>query len=155
MSMMRSLDSGVSGLSNHQSILDITANNLANISTSGFKGSRVSFNTAMNQTASAGSSPGGQSGGTNPKQIGLGVANGSVDVDMRQGALQSTGRSLDLAIQGEGFFKVTKVNPALKDAPELVNAQPYDGAWMIEIEPSDTGELGELLSADAYAELAQ
>lgn len=109
--MQRSLFAGVSGLTNHQSILDITANNLANISTPGFKGSRVSFATAMNQTQSAGSSPGSQSGGTNPRQIGLGVASGSIDVDMRQGALLSTGRSLDLAIQGSGFFKVTRVNP--------------------------------------------
>jgi flagellar hook protein FlgE len=111
MSMMRSLDSGVSGLTNHQAILDTTANNLANVSTSGFKSSRVSFATAMFQTLGAGSSPNGQTGGTNPTQVGLGVTSASIDVDMRQGALGSTGRALDLAIQGEGFFKVTKVNP--------------------------------------------
>ncbi len=109
--MQRSLFAGVSGLTNHQSILDITANNLANVSTPGFKGSRISFATAMNQTQSAGGAPGSQTGGTNPRQVGLGVANGSVDVDMRQGALLSTGRTLDLAIQGNGFFKMTKINP--------------------------------------------
>ncbi len=109
--MQRSLFAGVSGLSNHQAILDVTANNLANVSTPGFKGSRISFATAMNQTQSAGGAPGAQTGGTNPRQVGLGVAAGSVDVDMRQGALLSTGRTLDLAIQGAGFFKVTKVNP--------------------------------------------
>jgi flagellar hook-basal body protein len=65
----------------------------------------------MNQTQSAGSAPGSQSGGTNPRQIGLGVASGSVDIDTRQGALLSTGRTLDLAIQGDGFFKITRVNP--------------------------------------------
>lgn len=109
--MQRSLFSGVSGLTNHQAILDITANNLANVSTPGFKGSRTSFATAMNQTQSAGSAPGSQTGGTNPRQVGLGVSNSSIDVDMRQGALLSTGRTLDLAIQGNGFFKVTRVNP--------------------------------------------
>ncbi|MBN8525751.1 MAG: flagellar hook-basal body complex protein [Planctomycetes bacterium] len=110
--MQRSLFSGVSGLTNHQSILDITASNLANVSTAGYKSSRISFTTAMNQTQSAGGAPSGQTGGVNPRQVGLGVASGSIDVDTRQGSLLSTGRSLDLAIQGAGFFKVTRVNPA-------------------------------------------
>ncbi len=104
--MQRSLYSGVTGLANHQLILDTTANNLANISTNGFKGSRVSFSTALTQTQNAGSSPTGTSGGVNPRQIGLGSRNSSIDVDMRQGALVSTGRTLDLAIQGNGFFRV-------------------------------------------------
>lgn len=102
--MQRSLYSGVSGLTNHQLILDITANNLANVSTSGFKGSRISFATALTQTQSAGSSPGTNQGGLNPRQVGLGVKNSSVDVDFKQGALLSTGRTFDLAIQGNGFF---------------------------------------------------
>jgi flagellar hook-basal body protein len=110
--MQRSLFAGVSGLTNHQAILDITANNLANVSTPGFKGSRISFATAMNQTQNAGGAPSGQTGGINPRQVGLGVASGSIDIDTRQGSLLSTGRSLDLAIQGSGFFKVTRTNPA-------------------------------------------
>jgi flagellar hook protein FlgE len=108
--MIRSLYSGVSGLSNHQLILDTTANNLANISTSGFKGSRVSFSTALMQTQSAGSSPTGSAGGLNPRQVGLGVRSSSVDVDTRQGALLTTGRTMDLAIQGNGFFRVVSAN---------------------------------------------
>jgi flagellar hook-basal body protein len=110
--MQRSLYSGVSGLTNHQAILDITASNLANVSTPGYKSSRISFTTAMNQTQNAGGAPSGQTGGVNPRQVGLGVASGSIDVDFRQGSLLSTGRSLDLAIQGSGFFKVTRVNPS-------------------------------------------
>jgi flagellar hook-basal body protein len=110
--MQRSLFAGVSGLTNHQSILDITASNLANVSTPGYKSSRISFSTAMNQTQSAGGAPSGQTGGVNPRQVGLGVTSGSIDVDTRQGSLLSTGRSLDLAIQGSGFFKVTRVNPS-------------------------------------------
>lgn len=109
--MQRSLFAGVSGLTNHQVILDVTANNLANVSTPGYKGSRVSFATAMQQTQSAGLAPSEQSGGVNPRQIGLGVTSNSIDVDMRQGALVSTGRTLDVAIQGAGFFKVTRTNP--------------------------------------------
>ena len=104
--MQRSLYSGVTGLTNHQLILDTTANNLANISTNGFKGSRISFSTALLQTQNAGSSPTGSAGGINPRQVGLGVRNSSVDVDTRQGALLSTGRTLDLAIQGNGFFRM-------------------------------------------------
>ncbi len=104
--MQRSLYSGVTGLSNHQLILDTTANNLANISTSGFKGSRITFATALTQTSSSGSSPTDATGGMNPRQVGLGVKNSSVDVDMRQGAMLSTGRTFDLALQGNGFFRI-------------------------------------------------
>jgi flagellar hook protein FlgE len=105
--MQRSLYSGVSGLTNHQLILDATANNLSNVSTYGFKASRVSFATALNQTQSNGTAPSGGLGGTNPRQIGLGVTTSSLDVDSRQGSLLSTGRNLDLAIQGNGYFQVT------------------------------------------------
>ncbi len=105
--MQRSLYSGVSGLTNHQLILDATANNLSNVSTYGFKASRVSFATALNQTQSNGTAPSGGLGGTNPRQIGLGVTTSSLDVDSRQGSLLSTGRNLDLAIQGNGYFQVS------------------------------------------------
>ena len=105
--MLKALSSGVSGLTNHQSILDITANNLSNVSTYGFKGSRVSFATALSQQQFAGTAPTGGLGGVNPRQVGLGVTTSSIDVDMRQGSLLSTGRNLDLAIQGNGFFSVT------------------------------------------------
>ncbi len=108
--MQRSLYSGVTGLTNHQLILDNTANNLANISTSGFKSSRITFSTALTQTQSSGAAPGSSTGGQNPRQVGLGVRNSSVDIDMRQGALQSTGRNFDLSIQGNGFFQVTNLD---------------------------------------------
>lgn len=105
--MQRSLFSGVSGLTTHQSILDITANNLANISTPGFKTSRNTFSSALLQTSFGGAGPSGSVGGTNPRQVGLGVRLATSDVDMRQGALVSTGRNLDLAVQGTGFFQVS------------------------------------------------
>jgi flagellar hook protein FlgE len=105
--MPRALTSGVSGMLNNQLVLDVTANNLANVNTTGFKGSRVSFATALIQTENAGSAPGSAIGGTNPKQVGLGMSTSSIDLDMRQGALQPTGRNLDLAIQGDGFFELT------------------------------------------------
>jgi len=108
--MQRSLSSGVSGMVNHQLILDTVANNLANISTSGFKASTVSFANSLNQTSFAGSAPGSNVGGRNPNQVGLGVKTASINVDMRQGALQSTGRTFDLAVQGDGFFEVGKID---------------------------------------------
>ncbi len=108
--MQRSLSSGVSGMVNHQVILDTVANNLANISTSGFKSSTVSFSNALTQTSFSGSAPGSNVGGRNPTQVGLGVQTTSVNVDMRQGALQATGRTFDLAVQGDGFFEVGKID---------------------------------------------
>jgi flagellar hook protein FlgE len=108
--MQRSLSSGVSGMVNHQLILDTVANNLANISTTGFKSSTVSFSNSLNQTFYSGSAPGSSVGGTNPTQIGLGVQTSSINVDMRQGALQATGRTFDIAIQGNGFFEVAQID---------------------------------------------
>lgn len=110
--MQRSLSSGVSGMVNHQVILDTVANNLANISTSGFKASTVSFANSLLQTSFAGNAPSGNTGGRNPTQIGLGVQTVAINVDMRQGALQSTGRTFDLAVQGDGFFEVGKIDSA-------------------------------------------
>ncbi|MDA3959929.1 MAG: flagellar hook-basal body complex protein [Planctomycetota bacterium] len=107
MSSVRSLSSGVSGMLTNQLSMDVTANNLANATTPGFKGSRVNFANNLVQTEFAGSAPGNNLGGTNPLQVGLGVTAGSIQVDMSQGALQSTGRTLDLAVQGQGFFEVT------------------------------------------------
>ena len=107
MAMMSSLDSGVSGLTTSQSMLNTIANNLANVNTSGFKGSNVSFATALTQTQYSGSSPNGTTGGRNPLQSGLGVSTSALAINMNQGALQSTGRNLDAAIQGEGFFQLS------------------------------------------------
>ena len=105
--MQRALTSGVSGMINNQLVMENTANNLANVNTTGFKSSRVSFATALVQTSYSGSGAGSSTGGRNPIQTGLGMTSNSVDVDMRQGSIQSTGRSLDLAVQGEGFFEVS------------------------------------------------
>jgi len=95
---MISLYTGVSGLAAHQQAVDVIANNIANINTVGFKAARVTFEDALSQTLAGGGTS------TNPVQVGLGVAVGSIDPDMTQGALQATGRSGDLAIQGGGFF---------------------------------------------------
>lgn len=105
--MLRSLDSGVSGLRNHQLKIDVIGNNIANVNTIGFKSQRVEFQNLLNQTLSVGTSGEGGRAGTNPQQVGLGVGVGAITTIHTQGALQGTGKSTDLAIQGEGFFMVS------------------------------------------------
>jgi len=102
--MLRSLFSAISGLRSHQVMLDVTANNIANVNTNGFRASRVTFQDILSQTVNAGAAPRGDTGSVNPQQIGLGVMIGGFDIMTAQGNLQATGRSTDLAIQGDGFF---------------------------------------------------
>lgn len=104
--MMRSMYAGVSGLKAHQTKMDVIGNNISNVNTVGYKGSRVTFKEMLSQTIEGASSPQGGKGGTNPQQIGLGVSVGSIDTSMEQGNLQSTGKTTDISIQGEGFFTV-------------------------------------------------
>lgn len=106
--MLRSLYSGVSGMRGFQTKMDVIANNIANVNTTAFKASRVSFQDMLSQTQSNAASPTlGGLGGINAKQIGLGVKVGSIDIMMGGGALQPTNRELDFAIENEGFFAVS------------------------------------------------
>ncbi|MBT9175951.1 MAG: Flagellar hook protein FlgE [Firmicutes bacterium] len=102
--MLRSLFSAISGMRSKQTKLDVIANNISNVNTTGFKGSRVRFHDMLSQTIRSASAPVGGRAGTNPAQVGLGVAVGGIDTSHIQGALQATGRISDLAIQGSGFF---------------------------------------------------
>ncbi len=102
--MMRSLFAGVSGLRNHQTRMDVIGNNIANVNTVAYKGSRVTFAEAFAQLLQGASRPPGDQGGINPIQIGLGSKIGSIDQNFSQGNLESTGQSTDLAIQGDGLF---------------------------------------------------
>ncbi|MBQ2530511.1 MAG: flagellar hook protein FlgE [Treponema sp.] len=102
--MMRSLYSGVSGLQNHQTRMDVIGNNISNVNTYGFKKGRVDFQDMISQQLSGAARPGEEVGGVNPKEVGLGMTVASIDTIFTQGNLQSTGVSTDLAIQGNGFF---------------------------------------------------
>jgi len=104
--MMRSLFSGVAGLKGHQTRMDVIGNNIANVNTTGFKSSRVTFADTLNQTVSGASAPGDNIGGTNPKQIGLGVGVASIDLLFTDGSIQSTGKNTDLCLSGNGLFIV-------------------------------------------------
>ena len=110
--MLRGMYSAISGLKMHQAMLDVTANDIANVNTIGYKGSRTTFTDQLSQLQGAGTAPVvGAGGGRNPAQIGLGVQFGSIDNLMGGGALQATSNVLDLAVQGEGWFRVTADGP--------------------------------------------
>jgi flagellar hook protein FlgE len=102
--MMRSLYSGVSGMQNHQTKMDVIGNNVANVNTTGFKRGRVDFQDMISQQLSGAASPTAEVGGVNPKEVGLGVQTAAINTIFTQGNLQSTGVSTDVAIQGNGFF---------------------------------------------------
>ena len=102
--MIRSMFTAISSLNLHQKYLDVVSNNLANANTNGYKSSRVLFQDQFAQMLAPGAAPSATQGGVNPTQIGLGVGMGYVSPDFTQGTLQSTGRNLDLAVQGDGFF---------------------------------------------------
>lgn len=106
--MMRSLFSGVSGLKNHQTRMDVIGNNISNVNTNGFKASRVTFQDMLSQTLSGAAKPEETKGGVNPKQVGLGMTVASIDKIFTQGSLQTTGNQTDLAISGDGFFIVSE-----------------------------------------------
>ncbi|WP_067838576.1 flagellar basal body rod protein FlgG [Amphibacillus sediminis] len=102
--MLRSFYSGIAGMKGFQTQLDVVGNNIANVNTSGYKKSRVSFQDMMSQTISGASAPTGIRGGINPAQVGLGSQVGSIDTIHTQGNRQSTNRGLDVALEGDGML---------------------------------------------------
>ena len=110
--MLRSMYSGISGMKVNQTKLDVIGNNISNVGTTGFKSSRARFSDMLSQNASDAMAPSQNKGGVNASQVGLGVQLASIDAVMTQGNMQSTGRALDLGIDGDGFFMVSK-GPAI------------------------------------------
>ena len=105
--MLRSLYSGIAGLRSHQTMLDVTGNNIANVNTTAFKASATQFQDTLSQLTQGAGGPQAQIGGTNPAQVGLGVRVAGISTNFAQGSAQSTGRATDIMISGDGFF-VTK-----------------------------------------------
>ncbi len=103
--MMDALYSAASGMTAQQTSMDVVANNLANATTSGYKRDRLDLVDLAYQPFRL---PGGREG-----QVGLGAAPGRVNKEHEQGGLQNTGRDMDVAIQGEGFFQVTRPDGTL------------------------------------------
>jgi len=104
--MLRSMYAAISGLRNHQTMMDVVGNNIANINTTGFKSSSTVFTEVLSQTIRGAGAASNQAGGSNPSQIGLGSRVAAITSSFSQGALQRTNRSTDFAIQGDGFFSI-------------------------------------------------
>lgn len=106
--MLRSMYSGISGMKVNQTKLDVIGNNIANVNTTSFKSSRATFADLLSQNSSSAQAASATRGGVNAKQVGLGVQLSSIDRIMKKGSMQSTSRELDLGIDGNGYFLVSK-----------------------------------------------
>ena len=107
--MIKALNTAATGMTAQQNNMDVIANNLANVSTAGFKRSRAEFEDLLYQTVKE---PGATSGlnavSPNGVQLGLGVKTAAVNKDFAIGSPKITNRSLDIMIEGNGFFPVMK-----------------------------------------------
>jgi flagellar hook protein FlgE len=125
--MMPAMYSAISGLEAHQTMLNVTANNLANVDTIGYTSQRTTFVSELSELLSGGSGETASNGGTNPEQVGLGVQVGSIDNIFGGGSMQSTGNALDVAIQGSGFL-VVGTSTANVAAPPAATTNPPTAA---------------------------
>ncbi|WP_239521914.1 flagellar hook protein FlgE [Geodermatophilus sabuli] len=98
--------SAISGLKAHQTKMDVTGNNIANVNTVGYKSQSTVFEAALSQMMRAGGAPAEGTAGSNPAQVGLGVKVAGISTNWAQGATQTTGRATDFMIEGDGFFVV-------------------------------------------------
>ncbi len=128
--MIRSMFAAVASLRNHQTFMDVVANNIANINTTGFKAGRIDFQDVLNQTLRGAVAPSSAHGGVNPVQVGLGSSVAAVDNLHTQGDLQPTGKTTDIAIQGDGFYN-------LSDGQQIIYTR--DGSF-------DVGSDGKMVS---------
>ncbi|RSD28018.1 flagellar hook protein FlgE [Mesobacillus subterraneus] len=142
--MLRSMYSGISGMKNFQTKLDVIGNNIANVNTYGFKKGRVTFKDTMNQTISGASAATQNKGGKNPMQVGLGSTIASIDTIDTQSSLQTTGRALDLAISGDGYFVVKQGQ-----------SQMYTRAGNFYLDDNGTLVTGEGLKVQSYNQNGQ
>lgn len=106
MGLQSALTTALTGMTAAETTIDVVGNNLANSNTVGFKASTAAFATQFLQTMALGSQPTNSSGGTNPRQIGLGTMVSAITPDFNQGTLEISSSPTDLAIQGDGFFMV-------------------------------------------------
>lgn len=102
--MMRSFYDGMQGIKNHQIWLDVVSDNISNVNTYGYKGSRVTFETVFSDVMSTATAPRGERGGINPKEIGLGATVATIQTLHTKGSTEATNKKTDLAIDGDGYF---------------------------------------------------
>jgi flagellar hook protein FlgE len=135
----------ISGLKTHQIMMDVTANDIANVNTIGYKASRTTFKDSLAQLQRGGSGQGPGQGGSNPAQVGLGTQLGTIDNVMGSGALQSTGNATDVAIQGEGWFRIGQATVTGTTATLTAGTQEYTRAGNF-----DRNDQGYLVTADGF-----
>ncbi|MEN9573730.1 MAG: Flagellar basal-body rod protein FlgG [Verrucomicrobiota bacterium] len=107
--MIRSLNSGVTGIQQFQERLDVIANNIANVNTTAFKSARVNFADSFSQTLRTSAAGGASASGQAALQVGTGVNTAAIQNLFGQGDISRTGNATDLAISGQGFFTVRDV----------------------------------------------
>jgi flagellar hook protein FlgE len=135
----------ISGLKTHQIMMDVTANDIANVNTIGYKSSRTTFKDSLAQLQRGGAGQGPGQGGSNPAQVGLGTQLGSIDNQMGSGALQSTGNALDVAIQGDGWFRIGQATVSGSTATLTAGTQEYTRAGNF-----SRNDQGYLVTADGF-----
>jgi flagellar hook protein FlgE len=113
--MMAGMYAAISGLDANQTMLNETANDLANVNTVGYKAASVTFADSLTQVIHGASGPTSTNGGSNPEQVGLGVQVGATINEMGEGSFQSTNNPLDIAIEGNGFLRVGAGSPPAKE----------------------------------------
>jgi flagellar hook protein FlgE len=128
-------------------MLDVAGNNLANVSTTAFKASRVSFAELLSETMREASQPNAQIGGTNPLQIGSGVLVSRVDRDVTQGSMITTGQPLDMAIEGGGYFVLNDGN---RDLYTRMGSFAVDGQYYL-VDPA-TGARVQRIGSEGIAD---
>ncbi|MFQ5804913.1 MAG: flagellar hook protein FlgE, partial [Phycisphaerae bacterium] len=136
MGLTTAMYTGLSGMNVNQTRISTIGNNIANVNTHAFKGSRTLFQTQFSQLLSMGNGPSETSGGVNPTQIGLGAVVGTIQKDFNPGSIETTGIASDLAVDGDGFFILRRSS----------NQQVYtrDGSFALDSE-------NRLVSMDGYA----
>lgn len=133
--MMRALYSAASGMIAQQYNMDTISNNLANVNTTGFKGNMAHFQDLIYQTIQAPGSPVGAAIVPVGQDVGLGVKVGSSEKIFTQGSLVQTGNSLDMAINGDGFFQIT--------LPDGTTGYTRDGHFTVDAN-------GSVVTSDGY-----
>jgi flagellar hook protein FlgE len=162
--MLRSLSSGISGLRAHQTMLDVTANNIANVNTTGFKSSSTQFEDTLSQMVKPAGGASAEVGSTNPAQVGLGVKVAGIQTSFTQGSTDATGNPNDMMISGDGFFTVKSGGQTMYTRDGSFNFDPQgrlvtaDGAlvqgWPAVngvVPPSSTAVTGITLPQDSVA----
>lgn len=143
--MIRSMYSGISGLKNFQTKLDVIGNNIANVNTYGFKKERTVFKDLISQTQAGASGPSISVGGVNAKQVGLGSQLAAIDTIHNPGSMQTTGRILDLGIAGDGFFMVAEAVGTNDTGKEAFSNLKYTRAGNFYMDKN-----GYLVNGDGY-----